>query len=194
MENLLKDENPRITEEEIAIIKKAQAGDESAFAWIFNRYKKFVDRILYGYIGDLDEARDLTNIVFLKVHRKLSKFATYDSFGGWLRILTNRVAIDYMRIKGNQRYMLGDNEDKVVDVDTVGYAEDDAVNHLQLSRIFEVLDNYPPHVKQIFTLHYLHNMPIDTVAKKLRLPLGTVKSVLSRTRQKLRNYFNKSNK
>lgn len=175
-----------ITEKEIAMIKKAKAGDERAFTWIFNKYKGLVDGILCGYIKDQDEARDMTNIVFLKVHEKLSTFSTYDSLGGWLRVIANRVAIDYLRLKGNHRYKLeGDNTQLVPDKD--GDSEDDAVNHLMISRIFEILDRYRPHVRQIFELHYMQSMPVEMVASKLNMPVGTVKSILSRVRNKIRN-------
>ena len=80
-------ELPKITKEEIETIKDAQAGSMKAFNHIFFRYKDFVDHVLYQYVQDLDEARDLTNEVFLKVYEKLSKFTRYESFGGWLRIL-----------------------------------------------------------------------------------------------------------
>ena len=39
--------NPRITPEEIGIIKKAQAGDELAFNTLFRKYKGFVEQILF---------------------------------------------------------------------------------------------------------------------------------------------------
>ena len=84
---------PSITPEEVGMIKRAQAGDESAFTRIFNKYKTFVDRILFQYLKDMDEAKDVTNIVFLKVYEKLSTFTAYDSFGGWLRIIANNTAI-----------------------------------------------------------------------------------------------------
>lgn len=73
--------NPRITQEEIGIIKKAQAGDKSAFSALYYRYKPFVENVLYQYIKDMDEAKEIANIVFLKVHDKLSTFTAYDSFG-----------------------------------------------------------------------------------------------------------------
>ena len=49
--------NPRITSEEVGIIKKAQAGDMRAFNTLFYKYKGFVESILLGYIGDEDEAK-----------------------------------------------------------------------------------------------------------------------------------------
>ena len=185
-----KQDTPRITEKEIAIIKRAQAGDESAFSWIFNNYKKLVDSILYGYIKDWDEARDITNIVFLKVHDKLPKFTTYESFGGWLRILTNRVAIDYLRVKGNQKFTVGKEDIDPMESDSIEYSEDEIVDHLLSTRIFEILDKYPPNTRKIFEMFYIDNMPIHVIAAHLRVPTGTVKSTLSRTRKKLQQQFN----
>ena len=95
--------NPRITPEEVGLIKRAQAGDEPAFNALYDKYKGFVNSLLLRYIKDKDEAQDVSNIVFLKVHKKLSLFTDYDSFGGWLRILTNRTAIDYLRSMETKR-------------------------------------------------------------------------------------------
>ena len=99
-------DTPKITEKEIAVIKRAKAGDESAFTWLFNNYKTFVETQLNLYFNDMDEARDFTNEVFLKVYQNLSKFTQYSSFGGWLRILTKNMAIDYLRIMYYQWTMM----------------------------------------------------------------------------------------
>ena len=83
---------PKITLEEIGIIKDAKAGKESAFNLLYHKYRSFVIDLLNQYIKDIDESKDLSNLVFLKVHQKLSKFKDYHSFGGWLRILTKNTA------------------------------------------------------------------------------------------------------
>lgn len=62
-------EYQRITQSEIETIKEAQKGNELAFNKLFNRYKEFVDNVLFCYVNDMDEAKDLTNVVFLKVHQ-----------------------------------------------------------------------------------------------------------------------------
>ena len=59
--------NPRITQEEVGIIKDAQAGNILAFNKLFYKYKTFVEKLLLRYIKDIDEAKDITNIVFLKL-------------------------------------------------------------------------------------------------------------------------------
>ena len=184
---MVKPECQKITVDEIRYIKKAKAGDKLAFEKLYHLYKPLVENILRSQLRDEDEAKEMANIVFLKVYKKLDKFTSYHSFGGWIRTITNRVAIDYLRIKENHRYILSEDGSDVSEPYFNEDAEYDAVNHMMVSNIFEILDRYRPHVRKIFELHYLQNMPVELVASKLRIPTGTVKSILSRVRNKIRN-------
>lgn len=179
---------PRITPEEVGIIKRAQAGDESAFNALFSRYKGFVDHLLFHYIKDMDEARDVTNIVFLKVHAKLSKFTAYDSFGGWLRILTNRTAIDYLRETKNKR-LASDIKEERLSSDIQGSTENDLVNHLTYKELLSEFDKLPEVTRKIFELFYVEDKTVEEISEAFhpKIPTGTIKSTLSRTRRKLKN-------
>ena len=178
--------NPKITLEEIGIIKKAQAGDESAFNALFRKYKGFVDNILFHYIKDMDEAKDITNVVFLKVHEKLSTFTAYDSFGGWLRIIANRTAIDYLREMKNKSTVLGDSGERLSSEESCFSSENDLVNRLTYEYILAEFDKFPETVRKVCKLFYVNNMTVEQISKSLRMPTGTIKSILSRTRSKIK--------
>ena len=178
--------SPRITPEEVGIIKRAQAGDESAFNALFHKYKGFVDNLLFQYIKDMDEAMDVTNIVFLKVHDKLSMFTAYDSFGGWLRILTNRTAIDYLREMKNKSCTLGDSDERLSSGDTSSSSEDDIVNRMTYEQIMAEFDKFPETTRKVLKLFYANNMTVEQISEKLNVPTGTIKSMLSRTRRKVK--------
>ena len=181
--------NPRITEKEIGIIKAAQAGSIPAFNTLFKKYKSFVDNVLFQYIKDMDEAKDVTNIVFLKVYEKLSTFTAYNSFGGWLRIIANRTAIDYLREMKNKRYTLGDSDDRL-SLDVSGSdGENELVNRLTYEQVLKEFDKLPKHMKQICTLFYVENMTTEQISKALNIPTGTIKSILSRTRRRIKQNF-----
>lgn len=181
--------NPRITKSEVQIIKDAQAGDQLAFNKLFYKYKGFVDKLLYAYIKDMDEAKDVTNIVFLKVYNKLSKFTDYDSFGGWLRILTNRTAIDYLRSIGNKETVMGEETVRLTgSTPQLDYVED-PVNRLTYERVLDEFDKFPEHMKNILMLYYVNNMTVVQISKALDVPIGTIKSILSRTRKQIKNQF-----
>lgn len=182
--------NPRITSEEIEIIKKAQAGNELAFNTLFKKYKGFVEQILFRYIKDMDEAKDIANVVFLKVYDKLSTFTDYSSFGGWLRIITNRTAIDYLREMENKRIVLGSEDERLPSEDTKGYAEEDLVNQLTYNQILTEFKKLPESTRKVFMLFYKDNLSVSEISKALKIPKGTIKSTLSRTRRKFKTSIN----
>lgn len=184
-------DNPRITEEEIGIIKRAQAGDESAFNWIFKRYRRLVVHILCRYLHDYDEAKDIANVVFLKVHDKLSLFVEYDSFGGWLRTLTNRVAIDYLRKRKHFRYAKSlDSEDYRLWSEEQLTPDNDLVNRQTYNEIVKQFDTLPKSHRQVMILYYVKNLTVAQISDTLNLSTGTIKSILSRSRVKIKQNLN----
>lgn len=178
--------NPRITADEIETIKKAQGGDKAAFAKLFKRYKSFVDHVLYNYIQDMDEAKDITNIVFLKVHDKLHTFTEYESFGGWLRVIANRTAIDYLR-KIKDKEVFGVNTERLTEDTQIAQNESELVDRMTYERLLNEFKKLPEVHKRVCLLFYQDNLTIPQIADILRVPTGTVKSILSRTRKKLQN-------
>lgn len=171
---------PRITQEEIALIKSAQTGNMPAFNKLYYRYQGFTTNLLYQYLKDYDEARDINNLVWLKVYEKLSKFVDYSSFGGWLRILTNHTAIDYLRklkpsvcvpepLDGKQESSI-DSEETSADLSSY-------------NQILEVIKKFPEDVRRIFELHYVEHLTVAEISEVTKIPTGTIKSHLSRKRK-----------
>lgn len=180
----MSDKIPKITPEEIKTIKEAQAGSMKAFNRIFYRYKPFVENLLFQYFRDMDEAKDMTNIVFLKVYDKLSQFTAYDSFGGWLRILTKNTAIDYLRTIGNKVNVSTDDQDKKLQLpDESGDSEMSVVNKMTYDYLISLIDTLPPSYRESCRLFYMENMTVAQIAEALNIPPGTVKSNLFRMRK-----------
>lgn len=182
---------PKITQEEIGIIKRAQAGDMSAFNKLFNKYKTFVEKILFSYIHDDDESKDIANIVFLKAYDKLSTFTDYSSFGGWLRIITNRTAIDYLRSRALHKLTLEDQDSHLNIHEESGNNENDLINHMTYEKIMSEIKKLPEQKRKINELFYVNNLTVVQISEILHVPVGTVKSVLFRTRNKLKQQFKK---
>lgn len=177
--------NPRITLEEIGIIKRAQKGDKKAFNQLFRNYKDFVDNLLYTYIGDWDEARDITNIVFLKMQEKLPKFVNYDSFGGWLRILTKNTAIDYLRTVKSNHVSIDDTEKKVQLRSSNIDSEISQVDKMAYENILDLVKKFPQLYRRIFLMYYVDDIGIEEISETQHIPAGTIKSILFRMRKKI---------
>jgi len=181
--------NPRITPEEVGLIKRAQNGDIRAFNKLFNRYKSFVDSVLFHYLKDMDEAKDITNIVFLKVYNKLNTFTAYKSFGGWLRIIANRTAIDYLREMKHRDTVVEDEDVRLTSLEPVDTNEVDLVNRLTYNQLLEYFKDFPSNVQRICEMFYIENLTVEQIGKELNIPTGTIKSILSRTRAKIKKHY-----
>lgn len=181
--------NPRITPEEIEVIKAAQQGSTIAFNRLFKKYKSFVDNVLFHYIKDMDEAKDITNIVFLKVHTKLSTFTDYQSFGGWLRIIANHTAVDYLRNMKNKPSVIDDADVRLTSCTSISSNETDIVNRLTYEQLLKEFKKFPEQAQKVCELFYIDNMTSEQISNALKIPLGTVKSHLSRTRSRIKKQF-----
>lgn len=179
--------NPNITDEEIALIKSAQAGNMSAYNKLYYRYKGFTTNLLYQYIKDFDEAKDINNVVWLKVYDKLSKFKDYSSFGGWLRVLTNRTAIDYLRGIKNLNYAPEGADERMSEQD-INHG-DSQVDKMTYDQVVEEFKKFPEDVRKVFKLFYVNNLTCQEISKVTGIPTGTVKSHLSRKRKVLQKKF-----
>lgn len=184
-------ESPKITPEEIALIKDAQAGNISAFNKLFEKYKTFVFNVLNQFLYDEDESKDLVNIVFLKVYNKLSSFKAYDSFGGWLRIISNRTAIDYLRKTQNQVSAIGDGDTRLISNSPISSSEDEIVNHDFYEQLLSEIEKLPDAARKAFKLFYVCDLSVEQIANRLKMPKGTVKSHLSRSRKRLKKQISK---
>jgi RNA polymerase sigma-70 factor (ECF subfamily) len=84
---------PVPTVEPPELVARSREGDESAFATLVGTYQPFVFRWAIALSGDEDEAEDITQEVFMRVHRKLSSFRGDGPFEGWLYRITRRVTL-----------------------------------------------------------------------------------------------------
>lgn len=183
MENL----NKRITEEEIDLIKRAKNNDRLAFNKLYEAYKDFVTKVLDSYIHDIDESKDLTNVVFLKVYDKLNLFTDYSSFGGWLRILSKNTAIDYMRAMARKPAYSNNNE-TLLSNDNLGSdynSEANIADRLDWEMFIRKFDKLEESHRIVCEKYYAEHYTMQEISEELNIPIGTVKSTLHRFRKHL---------
>jgi RNA polymerase sigma-70 factor (ECF subfamily) len=81
------------------MLKAAQRGDASAFAWIFQTYQRPVYNYVCRTLGDRELAEDLTQEIFMRVHRSLPRFDGRCLFTSWLFQIAKNRLIDEHRGK-----------------------------------------------------------------------------------------------
>ena len=103
----------REAEEDRVFIARAQAGDPAAFRQLVERHQRRAFAIALSLVRDENDARELVQDAFLRVHKSLGSFQGSSSFFTWLyRIITN-LSIDLIRKPGRQTAELdvGRNDD-----------------------------------------------------------------------------------
>ena len=136
-------------------------------------YRRLVVQ-LYAVTGDLDEAEDLVQEAFVRAAAAGRRFDSVENPEAWLRTTAiNQHRSRWRKLRNGQRArsrMVPPRDPAVLE------------EHLEIITALRAL---PEPQRQVIALHYLADLPVDTIAEELGIPSGTVKSRLSRAREAL---------
>jgi RNA polymerase sigma factor (sigma-70 family) len=85
--------------EEAALVRRVQAGDETAFREIVERYQSKVFSIIYGILRNRNDAEDIAQQVFAKIYFSIGSFDFRSSLLTWIYKITVNECYDYLRKK-----------------------------------------------------------------------------------------------
>ena len=166
-----------------ALLEAMQVGQVEALQEIYRRYGRFVYSLALRILGTAEEAEDLTQDIFLKLWQKNSYRADRGSLGTYLTLVTRSRAIDRVRSSG-ARYRLmrrWDTASAAVSPDNTPLEQ--ATLGEQSQRVREALEELAQPEKEVLEIAYYEGLSQSQIARRLDIPLGTVKS---RSRQALR--------
>jgi RNA polymerase sigma factor (sigma-70 family) len=86
------------------VIRAVLAGDRSSFGELYKRHARWVRAVLYDACGDLTQAQDLTQEVFLRAFRGLGNLRDQNRFGPWLMGIARTVGMDWRRCRAVDRH------------------------------------------------------------------------------------------
>ena len=78
------------------LVRDAQAGDRDAFGQLFERYRPGIVALAMRRVRNADEAEELAQDVFIQAMQKIEQLRVPEAFGGWLRRIVHRMAINRM--------------------------------------------------------------------------------------------------
>jgi len=173
-------------EELLEIVKKAQGGDQEAFQEIVQRYKVQVAGIAYRMVGDYEDAKDISQMVFVKIYQNLHRFDTTKKLSTWLYRITINASIDFIRKFRKHKLevldnIIGELKEKKNDVEGVYQ------RGLIRLAVDEALESLNPKQRSVFVLRDLEGLDIKEVSQVTGMPQATVRWYLHRARAKLRD-------
>jgi RNA polymerase sigma-70 factor (ECF subfamily) len=173
---------------ETQLIRRAQRGEEAAFAALFEMHKRRVYSLCLRMTANTAEAEDLTQEAFLQLFRKISTFRGESAFSTWLHRLVVNVVLMHLRKKGLQQVSLDEldtSQDEPVKRD---FGDEDrrlmkSVDRLTLERAIAAL---PIGYRTVFVLHDIEGYEHNEIAEIMNCSVGNSKSQLHKARLKLR--------
>jgi len=165
------------------LIRRSQAGDEEAWAALFDKYKNLVYRTAYLMLGSADEAEDALQEVFLRVFRSLSSFEPRrGAFTTWL----HRLTVNHCFNRRRRRRFLLLSLDKVSRSSLVDDSPSPGARLEEGAEVRQVLGGLSDKQRGVVVLRYYWEMSYVEIARILEIPLGTVKSRLNLALKTLR--------
>jgi RNA polymerase sigma-70 factor (ECF subfamily) len=194
-------ENPRASDESERLARAFIEGDRSAFDRLVIMHQDLVFRVCLRFLGDYDEAEDCAQEVFIKVSRYLPGFRFESGFATWLyRVAVNtcknilssrdyRMKRQRVRLYGSGRAEAGEDLDENVAAalpDDSPSPADEAAGREIYGIIREAIDSLPVQQKLVVVLRDMEGRSYEEIAGITGLRMGTVKSQLSRARERIR--------
>lgn len=166
-------------------------GRTELFSTIIDRYQMKVYSTVYNYTHDQEEARDLTQEVFIKVYNNLQSYKSKASFSTWLYRITVNRCIDWTRKKRLQTVsVLRDGEDETDIYDTIidnsWGPEEMLIKQENAESIKAVVDRLPEIYKTAIILYYFEDFSPQEIADITDIPKRTIETRLFRAKNMLK--------
>lgn len=151
-------------------------------ALLYERYGTDVLRVSYFYLGNREQAEDVTQDVFVRLMETRPMLYPGSEKAWLLKVALNRCR-DLWRSSWHKRVLLGS---KVLEI----IPDDDHIdNRLEKQALMQAVNALPAPEREVFLLFYYQGYNTQQTAEILGTPEGTVSSRLSRGRQKLKQFL-----
>ena len=163
---------------QVVVFKNTKAFDE-----LVKKYQSPIRRFFLNLTcGDSELSDDLAQDTFIKAYTNIASFKNLSSFSTWLYRIAYNIFYDYIRSRKET------NDLDAREVDAISSVEQDNLG--QKMDVYQSLKTLKEIERTCITLFYMEDVSIEKIAGITGCPVGTVKSHLSRGKEKLANYLN----
>lgn len=169
------------------IIKRLKAEDTEAWTMLVNSFSKRVYNLALNFVGNKDDAADITQEIFLKIYNNIDKFEDERNFSSWVMKLSKNYCIDYWRKNKNSRQNVELDENLYTDSvhDKALTPEDSIIQKNDITYLRNKLQQLSPDLRSLIIMRDIQDYSYQEISEHLDIPLGTTKSRINRARLKL---------
>lgn len=188
---------PVMDRDDAEVIRAVLAGDVDRYAELVDRYQQRALRLAFSFLGNYEDARDVSQDAFVSAYRALGRFRGGARFSTWLyRIVVNRCK-DVWKSRARRPVVIGggggrgtddEADDLFTDVDDPAPGPSEQLANRELSRhLSRAIGGLPMKQRTAFLLHHVHGLSLEEAAQVMRCRIGTVKSHIFRATGQLRH-------
>jgi RNA polymerase sigma factor (sigma-70 family) len=177
------------------LVEAALADEPGAFERLVRQHQRLCWHIIYRIVDNRQDAEDLCQETFLRVHRYLHQYRYESALNTWIGQIAYSVALRHMERRRVPIVERGEDDSDVSIVENMADCtdlealvfNDDVVRHVRDS-----LESLPPLQRSFISLYHLEGLSIAEISRITGLAHGTIKSHLFRARLRLRTVLNVS--
>ncbi len=156
------------------LVRRVAAGDEAAFAELYDLYAPPVYNYLLRLVNESAVAEDILQEVFLALWRGARNFRAEAQVKTWLLRIAHHQAVSWLRRK--RAVLWSDDE---LDQEAAESIEDDLTGSWQIDQLRGALARLSPKHRAVIELTFVHGLSYLEIAQVMNCPIGTVKSRMS---------------
>ena len=166
---------------DVDVLRRAQRGDERAFATIVRQYEKPIFNYVVRLTGDRGVAEELTLEVFMRVFQGLPRFSLRCKFTTWLFQVTKNRVLDELRAR-ERRPRANVTLD---DVPTLEVLDRPIEEGETIDAVWRAVQELNPDLKMALLLRDVVGLPYNEIADSLEITLATVKWRIFKAREEV---------
>ena len=176
------------------LVQLTLEGDHNAFAVLVEKYQSQIHALAWRKIDDFHIAQDITQEVFLTAYQKLATLTRPDRFANWLYAIVNNLCVTWLRKQAAQPQLESITSTAPEELSALCYSDYMAQQHEEAGReslralIENLLGKLRENDRTVITLYYLAELSYEEISQVLGVSLNTIKSRLSRARQRLKKH------
>ena len=174
--------------DERKLIQRAGSGDASAFNRLMEQHEKRMYAVALRMCQNREDAQDCLQEAMLRIYKSIGSFKFQSSFSTWAYRITMNTCLDELRRKKNKQNA---SLDSLVEVgfspsDGINAPEQHAIQSDLRRTLHSAIGELPDDMRSAIVLRDVHGMAYEEIAQALDVNVGTIKSRISRGREKLR--------
>ncbi|HAE41622.1 MAG TPA: RNA polymerase subunit sigma-24 [Clostridiales bacterium] len=186
-----------MNDKEILLIKRSQKGDVDAFESLISDNTKFVYNIALKMLKNKEDAEDISQEALIKVYKNIDSFNMDSSFRTWMYRIVVNTCLDHMRKNkittvSIDKPIIAEHNEFQVEIEDKRPSPEALLERKETQKlVIKALNQLDDCFKTAIILRDINDLSYEEIADILTCSLGTVKSRISRGRQKLKEIMEK---